>query len=69
MFRRLVFCLVRWNLGLKKFQHFRFKNQKSNAVYYFTSTHLYKVENGEKTRSGVSLNWITDDACKVNVVT
>lgn len=74
--RRLIIYLVRKRLGLKKFQNFRFANQKDNSVYYFTNYGLRKVETvgeGENSytrsmRSRVSLNWILDDDCKVEIV-
>lgn len=74
--RRLIIFLIRKRLGLKKFQNFRFTNQKDPATYYFTKYELRKNEvvgEGENSytrgvRSNVSLNWILDDRCKVEIV-
>lgn len=70
--RRFIIFLVRRHLGLKKFQWFRFVNQKSNDdVYYFTSTKIMKFENGTTgfiRDSSVSLNWLLDDECKIEII-
>ena len=74
--RRLIVYLVRKRLGLKKFQTFKFTNQKDDTTYYFTNYELRKHETvgeGENSysrcmRSRVSLNWLLDDDCKVEIV-
>lgn len=74
--KRLIIYLIRKRLGLKKFQTFRFANQKDDATYYFTTHELRKIKvigDGENsymvgTRSNVSLNWVLDDDCKVDIL-
>lgn len=68
MSRRLVIFLVRRRLGLKKRQYFRFTNQKSNALYYFTSTQVMKVEPTHTRPSTVSLNWLLNDECSIEKI-
>ena len=76
MRRLLIIRLIRKRLGLKKFQNFRFTNQKDDSTYYFTNYDLRKNEvvgEGENSytrgkRSNVPLNWIIDDDCKVVIV-
>lgn len=68
--KRLILFLIRRRLGLKKGEVFTFDNQKSNSVYWFTSTRLIKryrtVKGDVRMRlSDVSLNWILDDECKI----
>lgn len=69
--QKLIIFLIRRRLGLRKYQYFRFKNQKSKDIYYFTQEYLIKqiVKNNrtEKhgTLSGASLNWLLNPECKV----
>lgn len=63
--RRLVIFLIRKKLGLKKYEVFKFTNQKSDAVYYFTEHNVMKYWRGQTMKSGVSINWLLDDECKV----
>lgn len=66
--RRLVIFLIRKKLGLKKYEVFKFSNQKSDAVYYFTETSIMKHWRGQTMKSGVSVNWLLDKDCKVDRV-
>lgn len=66
--KRLVMFLIRNRMGLKKYEHFRFNNQKSNAVYYFTETNVMKLWHGYAQPSNVSLNWLLDDDCVIEKV-
>lgn len=64
--RRLIIFLIRKRLGLRQHQKFRFTNQKTEDVYYFTDRHLMKIEYGvNHCLSGVSLNWLLDDDCDI----
>jgi hypothetical protein len=65
MRNRLIIFLIRRRLGLKKYEHFRFDNQKSKDVYYFTATELMKIWAFGDEKSGVSLNWLLDPECKI----
>jgi len=64
--QRLIIFLVRRRLGLKKYELFRFTNQKSNAVYYFTNDRVMKLWNGYCEPSGVGINWLLDPECKIS---
>lgn len=66
--RRLIIFLVRKRLGLKRYEHFRFSNQKGKATYYFTSTNVMKMEYYYVRPSSVSLNWLLDDECKRSII-
>lgn len=66
--RKLVIFLIRKRLGLKKYEHFRFIEQKTNAVYYFTEDNLMKYWRNQTMLSGVSLNWLIDANCKIERV-
>lgn len=74
--KRLIIFLVRMRLGLKKYQHFRFTNQKTDDIYYFTETalmkkvlHTYSDRNiWSDEFSGVSLNWLLNKNCKIRKV-
>lgn len=65
LIKRLILFLVRIRLGLKKYETFRFAEQKSNAVYAFTSDGLMKDWRGRVEPAGVSLSWLLDDRCQI----
>lgn len=66
--RRIVIFLLRKKLGLKKYENFKFANQKSNAVYYFTESCVMKRWRGQTMLSGVSINWLLDKDCEIERV-
>lgn len=66
--KKLVIFLIRRRLKLKKYEKFQFEDQRTNAVYWFTCTRLLKKENDNISRSGVSLNWLLSDSCKIRRV-
>jgi len=70
LYVRLVIFLLRKKLGVKKDQTFQFENQRSEVEYYwFNGTRLAKVrEGGLFEYAHVSLNWLLDDNCKVNII-
>lgn len=68
--RELIVYLIRKRLGLKIGEYFRFKNQKSKAIYHFGTDgllHKYASHNGFWTLelSRVSLNYILSDGCEI----
>lgn len=65
LIKRLILFLVRWRLGLKKYEPFQFTNQKSDDVYYFSDSGIMKASFGIVAKSRVSLNWLLDDECFV----
>ena len=66
--QKIVMYLVRKKLGLSKYQHFRFTNQKTDALYVFGDSQVMKICNGKMDPSGVSLNWLLDDNCVIEKV-
>ena len=66
--RRIVMYLLRKRLGLKPFEHFQFLGQKTDAVYWFTESGIMKRWHNQTTMSGVSVNWLLDDECKIERV-
>ena len=66
--RGIVIFLIRKKLGLKKYENFKFVNQKTDAVYYFTESNVMKRWRGQTMLSGVSINWLMDDECKIEKV-
>ncbi len=64
MKRWIIFC-IRKRLHLKKFEAFRFSNQKTTNIYYFNSSALMKIENGTHMLSNVSLNWLLSKECRI----
>ena len=66
--RRIIMFLIRKKLGLKKFEKFKFVNQKSDAVYYFTESNIMKQWHNQTVLSGVSVNWLLDDDCEIERV-
>lgn len=67
MLNRLIIFLIRRKLGVKKYQLFRFTNQKTNDIYYFSDRQLIKFVGDfeDIQRSGVSLNWLLDKDCEI----
>lgn len=68
MYNKLIIFFLRKKFGLKKFEGFRFANQKSKVnSYYFTDVELIKadVENGEVRPSNVKLNYLLSDKCQI----
>ena len=71
MIRQLVLFLVRKKLGLKKYEEFRFANQKSDSDFYFIDEDgVWKCRpQNDKSRSyrlsGVSLNYLLSGECEV----
>lgn len=67
---RLIVFLIRKKLGLKKYEHFRFTNQKDKKnYYYFTRTKIMKNVDGLYNRqSNVSLNYLLSSECKLEKV-
>lgn len=66
--KRFIFFLVRKRLGLGLWEAFRFNNQKSDAIYFFTEDAVMKEWKSDVEKSGVSLNWLLDDECKIEKV-
>lgn len=71
--KRLIVFLVRKRLHLRKNQKFRFCNQKTDNIYYFTSSRLVKITEtsgriSRHEKSLVSLNWLLDDGCEIEVL-
>ena len=68
MYKKLIIFFLCKKLGVKKYDTFRFNNQRSKInVYYFTDNALLKidVEKRELRDSNVKLNWLLDKDCKV----
>lgn len=65
--RRLIMFLIRKKLRLRKYQFFRFENQKSPTnLYFFTRNHLMKqTGDGFVYGSHVSLNWLLSNECHI----
>lgn len=64
----LILFLVRKRLRLRRYEPFKFTNQKSEKdFYWFAETELMKYNSLTKTnvKSGVSLNWLLDDQCEI----
>lgn len=73
---RLIIFLIRKKLGVKLFETFRFTNQKTSDVYWFTQYSLMKapyiaIARGDSKDvyfSGVSLNWLLSDECEIEKI-
>ena len=65
--QRLIIFLIRKRFRLRKYQRFRFENQKSPTdCYYFTSRNLMKeTSRGYLRGSSVSLNWLLNPECHI----
>lgn len=71
MYNKLIIFFLRKKFGLKKYQAFRFKNQRSKVnTYCFTSTELLKddEENHIIRPANVKLNYLLSDKCHIEKV-
>lgn len=69
--QKLIIFLIRRRLGLKKYERFRFINQKSkDNFYFFNSTNLikYSAVDNAAIESHVSLNWLLSDKCEIMIM-
>ena len=66
MIKKIVLFLIRKKLGVKKFQRFRFSNQKKKDVYFFTNDKLMKevYPTFKWVPSRVGLNYLLSKGCK-----
>lgn len=65
MINKLIIFLIRKKFGLKTNEHFKFSNQKKMGVYHFSDTSLIKVIGKTSYSSGVPLNWLLSEECKI----
>lgn len=66
MLLRLIYFLIRLELGLKIEEKFRFGNQKSETDFYFIGrTAIYKVSNHHVMVSKVPLTFLLSDECEI----
>ena len=73
MLNKLILFLIRRKLHIRKWQKFRFENQKSKRdYYYFNNKNIIKVQYYNKYTksslripSNVSLNWLLNKKCKI----
>lgn len=68
--KKLIIFLLCKKIGVKKYEKFRFNNQKSEIEFYwFTNTNIRKLkEDGSVENAHVSLNWLLDDECEIVLV-
>lgn len=68
IFNRLIVFLIRKKFGLKKYEAFRFLNQKSYDIYFFDDCSLQKIIGGYGAYklSRVSLNFLLSNECHIN---
>lgn len=66
--RRLIIFLIRKKLRLRKYQRFRFQNQKSATEYYWITSDavMKKLNCGRIMQSSVSLNWLLSSDCIID---
>lgn len=63
--KNLILFLIRRKLHVRKYESFRFSNQKSTAVYYFDNCGIQKWWNNHLEESHVSINWLLNPECKI----
>lgn len=73
MRKKLIIFLIRTRLGLKAKQRFRFVEQKNKReCYFFASDSIVKIKTTEHGEfccaSSVSLNWLLNDKCQIELV-
>lgn len=66
MIKKLIIFLIRRKLVLKKYEGFRFTNQKNNCIYYFSDDALLRENpNGYVRECHAGLNFLLSDECKI----
>lgn len=70
---RFILFLVRLKLGVRKWEGFRFTNQKSDNIYLINSEEVLKIgiDDGDVSYFGpsnVSINWLLNPMCVVEKV-
>lgn len=68
MINKLILFLIRKKLHLKKYERFKFSNQKKEGTYYFDSDMLVKVTGSDaikEEKSGVSLNYLLSNEVEI----
>ena len=68
MINKLIVFLIRRKLHLKKYERFKFANQKKKGVYYFDSDMLIKVIGSDAVTekvSSVSLNYLVSNEVEI----
>lgn len=71
MINKLIVFLIRRKLHLKKYERFKFSNQKKKGVYYFDSDMLVKIIGSDaikEEKSGVSLNYLLSNEVKITKI-
>ena len=70
MYKKLILILIRRRLGVRPLEAFRFANQKTDDVYWFDQRfgQLLKQDGCHIKTSGVSLNWLLNDECKIKKI-
>lgn len=63
--KKIIIFLIRKHLKLGKYELFKFAEQKTSAVYYFTSDRVMKSHKNITQPSSVSLNWLLNPECKI----
>lgn len=66
---RLIMFLLRLKLGVKKYEVFKFTNQRTQNRYYFDTHTIYRSYlKGNMVRiepSDVSINWLLNPCCEI----
>lgn len=67
---KLIIFLFRLKFRVRKFESFRFTNQKTQNWYHFTDCCLLKWDHEQRCYmpSNVKLNWLLDDSCEITRV-
>ncbi len=69
--RSLILFLIRLKLGVKKYESFRFTNQKKKDVYTIDNAGVWKSSPNQlsiKKESDIGLNWVLSDNCRITKV-
>jgi hypothetical protein len=65
--RKLILFLVRKKLRVEKCEYFKFSNQKSQTVYFFTDDGFWRrnLTSGEVRECKACLNFLLSDECEI----
>ena len=69
---RLIMFLLRLKLGVKKYERFKFTNQRTKNEYHFDTHTIYRSYLKGNTvyiePSDVSINWLLNPCCEIERV-
>lgn len=62
---KIILALVRFKIGVRKYEYFKFSNQKTTDLYFFAEDGLVKDCGFGIKKSDVGFNFLLSEECKI----